>query len=76
MSRPRACWSPNWPDTLAGCLPGQHQELAVVGPDATALEIAAIMAHTGCPPAAVTSAGHRLMGAVTLDGLLDRVLGS
>ena len=61
--------------TVAECQPGQHQELAVVGTDATPLEIAALMARTGCPLVAVTGTDGRMAGAVTLDGLLDRVLG-
>lgn len=62
--------------TVAECLPGRHRELAVVGPDATPLEIAALMARTGCALVAVAGADGRMAGAVTLDGLLDRVLGS
>lgn len=62
--------------TVAGCLPERRRELAVVGPDATALEMAALMARTGCPLVAVTGADGRMSGVVTLDALLGRVLGT
>lgn len=62
--------------TVDGCLPERHRELAVVGPDATALEMAALMARTGCPLVAVTGADGRMSGVVTLDTLLGRVLGT
>jgi CBS domain-containing protein len=51
--------------TVAEVLPQQPRELPVVDPDATVLEIAAVMARTRTP-----------LVAVTLDVLLDRPVGS
>jgi CBS-domain-containing membrane protein len=62
--------------TVADCLPREWQELPVVDPDATVLEIAALMARTHSPLVAVIDADRRLLGAITLDGLLDRLLGT
>lgn len=59
--------------TVRECLPRQPHELPVVAPDATLLEIAALMARTRSPLVAVVDHGV-LRGAVTLHGLLDRVL--
>jgi CBS domain-containing protein len=59
--------------TVAQCLPSEQRELAVVDPDATVLEIAALMARTRSPLVAV-AAGTQMLGAVTLDRLLDRML--
>ena len=53
-------------------LPPQPHELPVVSPQATALEIAALMARTRSPLVAVVDGV--LEGAVTLHGLLDRVM--
>lgn len=50
-----------------------RRELPVTDPDATVLEIAALMARTHSPLVAVVEQG-RLLGAVTLQALLDRVL--
>ena len=61
--------------TVRECLPPQPRELPVVPPTATVLEMAALMARTRSPLVAVVDRG-RLVGAVTLDRLLDRVLGS
>jgi hypothetical protein len=61
--------------TVRECLPPQPRELPVVPPTATVLEMAALMARTHSPLVAVVHQG-RLIGAVTLDRLLDRVLGS
>lgn len=61
--------------TVAECLPAHRQELEVVDADATVLEIAALMARTGCPLVAVTGPDGRVTGAVTLETLLSRVLG-
>ncbi|GAA1776710.1 CBS domain-containing protein [Luedemannella helvata] len=61
--------------TVAECLPKPERELAIVGPDATVLEIAALMARTRSPLVAVVD-GHTTLGAVTLDALLDRMLAS
>jgi CBS domain-containing protein len=62
--------------TVADCLPDDRPELAAVDADATLLEIAALMARTGCPVVAVVDADGRMRGAVTLDALLERVLRS
>ncbi|NUT35032.1 MAG: CBS domain-containing protein [Hamadaea sp.] len=59
--------------TVRELLPPQPHELPVVGPSATALELAALMARTRSPLVAVVDQG-RLLGAVTLHGLLDRVM--
>ncbi|GAA1805082.1 CBS domain-containing protein [Luedemannella flava] len=61
--------------TVAECLPTPERELAVVAPDATVLEIAALMARTRSPLVAVVD-GRTMLGAVTLDALLDRMLAS
>lgn len=60
--------------TVAQCLPEptRRRELPVVRPDATVLEVAALMARTRTPLVAVVEDGE-LRGAVTLDDLLDRV---
>ncbi|MDG6103961.1 CBS domain-containing protein [Dactylosporangium aurantiacum] len=60
--------------TVAQTLPGHSRDLAVVAGDATVLEIAALMARTGVPLVAVVHKDKTLMGAVTLDALLDRLL--
>lgn len=64
--------------TVAACLPERKRELPVVDPDATVLEIAALMARANTPLVAVVgepSGQHEtgLLGAVTLDALLDRM---
>ncbi len=66
--------------TLAGIpvrdlLPSATRELPVVDGDDTVLEIAAIMARTRTPLVAVME-NRRMLGAVTLDALLDRMLPS
>jgi CBS domain-containing protein len=60
--------------TVAEVLPEQPRELPVVDPDATVLEIAALMARTRTPLVAVVSGDGSLIGAVTLDVLLDRLV--
>ena len=60
--------------TVAQALPGQRPELPVVDGDATALEMAALMARSRSPLVAVVDDDARFIGAVTLDGLLDAVL--
>jgi len=60
--------------TVGQALPDTARELPVVDEDATALEIAALMARSRSPLVAVVDAQRRLTGAVTLDGLLERVL--
>lgn len=58
--------------TVDDCLRvGHRRELPVVGPDATVLELAALMARTGTPLVAVVDAAGRFIGAVTLDALMD-----
>jgi CBS domain-containing protein len=59
--------------TVRECLPQQPRELPITDPDATVLEIAALMARTRSPLLAVVE-GPRLLGAVTLQTLLNRVL--
>ncbi|GIF95876.1 CBS domain-containing protein [Catellatospora citrea] len=59
--------------TVRELLPPQPHELPVVPPEATALEIAALMARTRSPLVAVVDGGT-LLGAVTLHGLLDRAV--
>lgn len=60
--------------TVARALPEKLRELPVVEDDATALEIAALMARSRSPLVAVVDAHGIMLGAITLDGLLDRVL--
>jgi CBS domain-containing protein len=60
--------------TVAQALPRPRRELPAVPDDATALEIAALMARAGSPLVAVVDPGGALLGAITLDSLLDRVL--
>jgi len=62
--------------TVRECLPAQARELPVVEPDATVLEIAALMARTRSPLVAVADRGGALIGVVTLDALMDRMLAS
>ncbi|MGH3814819.1 MAG: CBS domain-containing protein [Pseudonocardiaceae bacterium] len=62
--------------TVAELLPREHWELPVVGPDVTVLEIAAAMARSRIPLAAVASDDEPMIGAITLDALLDRMLGT
>lgn len=60
--------------TVAECLPEQQRELPVVAPDATALEIAALMARTRSPLVAVVDPVQGMRGAVTLAALMDRIV--
>lgn len=60
--------------TVVECLPERQKQLPVVDPDATVLEIAATMAGCRTPLAAVVDRRQGLIGAITLDALLDRVL--
>ena len=59
--------------TVAEALPDERRELPVVGSEATVLEIAALMARTRTPLVAVV-ADRQILGAITLDALLDRML--
>ncbi len=60
--------------TVAEVLPDVLRELPVVEDDATALEIASLMARSRSPLVAVVDEHDVFVGTVTLDGLLDRVL--
>ena len=60
--------------TVAQALPEGPPELPVVEDDATALEIAALMARSHTPLVAVVNDRGVMIGAITLDGLLERVL--
>jgi CBS domain-containing protein len=62
--------------TVADLLPREHRELPVVDPQATVLEVAAVMARTRSPLVAVAGKGQPMLGAITLDALLDRMLGT
>ncbi|WP_246064468.1 CBS domain-containing protein [Nonomuraea longispora] len=59
--------------TVRECLPEQQRELPVADTQATVLELAALMARTRSPLVAIVDDG-RLVGAVTLQALLDRAL--
>jgi CBS domain len=60
--------------TVAELLPREHRELPIVDPNATVLEIAAVMARSRSPLVAVAGKDRTLLGAITLDALLDRML--
>ncbi|HEY7225566.1 MAG TPA: CBS domain-containing protein [Micromonosporaceae bacterium] len=60
--------------TVAQCLPDRPHELAVVSPDATALEVAALMASSRTPLVAVVDPERGLVGAVTLATLMSRIV--
>jgi CBS domain-containing protein len=60
--------------TVAQALPDRLRELPVVEDDATALEVAALMARSRSPLVAVVDEHGVMIGAITLDGLLERVL--
>jgi predicted transcriptional regulator len=59
--------------TVRELLPDQPRELAVVRPEATVLEVAALMARTRSPVVVVADADG-IRGAITVDALLDRLL--
>lgn len=61
--------------TVSEVLPEKPRELPVVDEDATVLEVAAMMARMRSPVVAVVS-GETMLGAITLDSLLDRMLSS
>jgi CBS domain-containing protein len=61
--------------TVREILPDDKRELPSVDGDATLLEVAALMARLRSPVVAVVDDG-RLLGAITVDGLFDRVLGT
>jgi CBS domain-containing protein len=62
--------------TVADLLPRNRPELPAVSADATLLEVASVMARSNVPLVAVVDAGRVMTGAITLDGLLDRLLGT
>jgi predicted transcriptional regulator len=62
--------------TVADLLPKTRPELPAVTADATLLEVAAMMARSNVPLVAVVDSDRVLTGAITLDGLLDRMLGT
>lgn len=45
-------------------------------PDATVLDVAAVMARSRSPLVAVAERNRPLIGAITLDSMLDRLLGT
>ncbi|MEV0831549.1 CBS domain-containing protein, partial [Nonomuraea rubra] len=59
--------------TVRDALPPRPRELPITDPDATLLEMAALMARTRSPLVAVVDDGA-LIGAVTLQALLDRAV--
>jgi CBS domain-containing protein len=60
--------------TVAECLPEQPRELPVVAPDATVLEVAALMARARVPLVAVVDPVAGLLGAITLVTLMQRII--
>jgi len=62
--------------TVAEALPRERRELPVVDARATVLEIAALMARARSPLVAVVDETGDLIGAVTLDALLELTLPS
>ncbi|GAA2588719.1 CBS domain-containing protein [Winogradskya consettensis] len=62
--------------TVADLLPRERRELPAVSPKATLLEVAAVMARANVPLVAVVDADRVMTGAITLDSLLDHILGT
>lgn len=60
--------------TIADCRLKKDPELPVVNEDDTVLEVAALMARTRSPVIPVVDSTGAMVGAITLHGLLDRVL--
>ncbi|NES16902.1 MULTISPECIES: CBS domain-containing protein [Micromonospora] len=60
--------------TVADLLPAEHPEPPVVDPQATVLEVAAVMAQKRSPLVAVAAPREPMVGGITLDALLDRML--
>ncbi|GAB3332399.1 CBS domain-containing protein [Micromonospora halotolerans] len=60
--------------TVADVLPRERPEPPVVDPQATVLEVAAVMAQRRSPLVAVAAPRHPMVGGITLDALLDRML--
>ena len=48
----------------------------MVAPNATMLEVASVMAKSNVPLVAVAGRDRVMTGVITLDGLLDRMLGT
>ena len=59
--------------TVASALSRERNELPVVSGEATVLEVAALMARTRSPVVAVVDRGGGMVGAITLDAMLDRL---
>ncbi len=59
---------------FAECLPDEPRTLPVVSPNANVLEIATLMARSHSPLVAVVDPVDGMLGAITLDYLLDEVL--
>ncbi|GGK99859.1 CBS domain-containing protein [Mangrovihabitans endophyticus] len=62
--------------TVADLLPRERHVLPAVEPKATLLEVAAVMARSSVPLVAVVDGDQVMTGAITLDGLLDHILGT
>ncbi len=62
--------------TVADLLPRNRLDLPAVSADATLLEVASVMARSNVPLVAVVDRDRVMTGAITLDGLLDRMLGT
>jgi CBS domain-containing protein len=60
--------------TVAQCIAGAGRDLPLVSPSATVLEVAAVMARTRSSLVVVADRGEPMIGVITLDGLLERVL--
>ncbi|MEU8820521.1 CBS domain-containing protein [Actinoplanes sp. NPDC048796] len=62
--------------TVADLLPRNRPELPAVRGSATVLEVASMMARSNVPLVAVVDGSGVMTGVITLDGLLDRMLGT
>lgn len=62
--------------TVADLLPRNRPELPAVAAEATLLEVAAVMARSNVPLVAVVDKAKAMTGAITLDSLLDRMIGT
>ncbi|ROT26800.1 CBS domain-containing protein [Micromonospora sp. HM5-17] len=59
--------------TVGDCLVRESGRPATVAPDATLLEVAALMARQRCPLVAVVDGAGTLVGAITLERLLGKL---
>lgn len=59
---------------VASCVAAEKRELPVVQRDDTVLEVAALMARARSPLVAVVDGDGVLVGVITTDALLDRLL--